>query len=169
MLYALFLTKKSLFSQISERSTPTDLHYPDLHLAQFFSLESHKISSAYAKTSLGLKCENSSRQIFESFRQVSSRIYFHFTHLSGLFWPVAHKAAEDYLYLILFWLFIYLSSSQDLHFNSILYFRVFLYVILELFTFLRLLGFHVNADIPIHFHLLIFNGSCSLGYFEFCN
>ena len=37
--------------------TPTDLHHPDLHLAQIFSLESHKVSSAYAKTNLGLKME----------------------------------------------------------------------------------------------------------------
>ena len=51
-------TKKTLFlTQISKRSTPTDLHHPDLHLAQFFSLESLKTSSAYAKTSLGPKME----------------------------------------------------------------------------------------------------------------
>ena len=50
-----FLPKKSFLTQISKRSTPTDLHHPDLHLAQFLSLESLKIFSAYAKTSLGLK------------------------------------------------------------------------------------------------------------------
>ena len=50
-------TKNIFLTQISKRSTPTDLHHPDLHLAQFFSLESLKISSAYAKTSLGLKME----------------------------------------------------------------------------------------------------------------
>ena len=51
-------TKKTLFlTQISKRSTPTDLHRPDLHLAQFFSLESLKTSSAYPKTSLGPKME----------------------------------------------------------------------------------------------------------------
>ena len=44
-------------TQILKRSTSTDLHHPDLHLAQFFSLESLKIFSAYAKTSLGLKME----------------------------------------------------------------------------------------------------------------
>ena len=42
-------------TQISKCSTPTDLHHPDLHLAQFFSLESYKISYAYATKSLGLK------------------------------------------------------------------------------------------------------------------
>ena len=58
MLNALFYPPKNLFlTQILNRSTPTDLHYPDLHLAQFFSLESLKIFSAYAKTSLGLKME----------------------------------------------------------------------------------------------------------------
>ena len=51
-------TKKIPFrNQISKRSTHTDLHHPPLHLAQFFSLESLKISSAYSKTSLGLKME----------------------------------------------------------------------------------------------------------------
>ena len=51
-----FFTKKNPFlSQISKRSTHTDLHHPPLHLAQFFSLESLRISSAYSKTSLGLK------------------------------------------------------------------------------------------------------------------
>ena len=52
-----FTKKKSFLTQISKRSTPTDLHHPDLHLAHFFSLESLKIFSAYAKTSLGLKME----------------------------------------------------------------------------------------------------------------
>ena len=52
-----FLPKNPFLTQISKRSTPTDLHHPDLHLAQFFSLESLKIFSAYAKTSLGLKME----------------------------------------------------------------------------------------------------------------
>ena len=53
-----FFTKKIPFlTQISKRSTHTDLHHPPLHLAQFFSLESLKISSAYSKTSLGLKME----------------------------------------------------------------------------------------------------------------
>ena len=45
-------TKKYLLTQISKRSTPTDLYHPDLHLAQFFSLELLKTLSAYAKTSL---------------------------------------------------------------------------------------------------------------------
>ena len=49
--------KKKKLTQISKRSTPTDLHHPDLHLAQFFSLESLKTSSAYTKTSLGPKME----------------------------------------------------------------------------------------------------------------
>ena len=32
------------------------MHHPDLHVTHFFSLETQKISSAYAKTSLlGLK------------------------------------------------------------------------------------------------------------------
>ena len=57
MLNALFYPKNPFLTQISKRSTPTDLHHPDLHLAQFFSLVSQKISSAYAKTSLGLKME----------------------------------------------------------------------------------------------------------------
>ena len=50
-------TNKNIFfkTQISKRSIPTDLHHPDLHIAQFFNLESQKISSAYAKTSLWLK------------------------------------------------------------------------------------------------------------------
>ena len=53
-----FFTQKIPFkTQISKRSTHTDLHHPPLHLAQFFSLESLKISSAYSKTSLGLKME----------------------------------------------------------------------------------------------------------------
>ena len=53
-----FLPQKILFlTQISKCSTPTDLHHPALHLEQFFSLESLKISYAYAKTSLGLKME----------------------------------------------------------------------------------------------------------------
>ena len=52
-----FFTKKSFLTLISKSSTPTDLHHPDLHLAQFFSLESLKIFSAYAKTSLGVKME----------------------------------------------------------------------------------------------------------------
>ena len=57
MLNALFLPKNPFLTQISKRSTHTDLHHPPLHLAQFFSLESLKISSAYSKTSLGLKME----------------------------------------------------------------------------------------------------------------
>ena len=57
MLNVRFTQKNPFLTQISKRSTPIDLHYPPLHLAQFFSLESHKISSAYAKTSLGLKME----------------------------------------------------------------------------------------------------------------
>ena len=60
MLNAHFYQKKKknpFLTQISKRSTPTDLHHPDLHLAQFFSLESFKIFSAYAKTSSGLKME----------------------------------------------------------------------------------------------------------------
>ena len=57
MLNAHFYQKTLFLTQISKRSTPTDLHHPDLHLAQFFSLESLKTSSAYAKTSLGLKME----------------------------------------------------------------------------------------------------------------
>ena len=61
MLNALFYqkkkNKKSLLTQISKRSTPTDLHHPDLHLAQFFCLESLKIFSAYAETNSGLKME----------------------------------------------------------------------------------------------------------------
>ena len=57
MLNALFLPKNPFLTQISKCSTPTHLHHPDLHLAQFFSLESLKISSAHAKTSLGLKME----------------------------------------------------------------------------------------------------------------
>ena len=55
MYYFFFYQKSFFLTQISKRSTPTDLHHPDLHSAQFFSLESHKISSAYTKTSLGLK------------------------------------------------------------------------------------------------------------------
>ena len=55
MLNALFYQKIPFLTQISKRSTPTDLHHPDLQLAQFFSLESHKVSSAYTKTSWGLK------------------------------------------------------------------------------------------------------------------
>ena len=51
MLNAHFYQKKNFLTQISKRSTPTDLHHPDFHLAQFFSLESLKTSSAYAKTS----------------------------------------------------------------------------------------------------------------------
>ena len=46
-----------LLTQISKRSTPEDLPHPDLHLAQFFSLESLKTSSAYAKASLGPEME----------------------------------------------------------------------------------------------------------------
>ena len=57
MLNALFYQKNPFLTQISKRSTHTDLHHPPLHLAQFFSLESLKISSAYSKTSLGLKME----------------------------------------------------------------------------------------------------------------
>ena len=57
MLNAHFYQKTLFLTQISKRSTPTDLHHPDLHLAQFFSLESLKTSSAYAKTSLGPKME----------------------------------------------------------------------------------------------------------------
>ena len=58
MLNALFFLPKNHFlTQISKRSTPTDLHHPDLHLAQFFGLESLKISPAYSKTNLGLKME----------------------------------------------------------------------------------------------------------------
>ena len=58
MLNAFFYQNNPFFlTQISKRSTPTDLHHPDLHLAQFFCLESLKIFSAYAKTSLGLKME----------------------------------------------------------------------------------------------------------------
>ena len=57
MLNAHFYQKSLFLTQISKRSTPTDLHHPDLHLAQFFSLESLKTSSAYAKTSLGPKME----------------------------------------------------------------------------------------------------------------
>ena len=50
-----FYQKNPFLTQISKRSTHTDLHHPPLHLAQFFSLESLKISSAYSKTSLGFK------------------------------------------------------------------------------------------------------------------
>ena len=57
MLNAHFYQKNIFFTQISKRSTPADLHHPDLHLAQFFSLESPKISSAYANASLGPKME----------------------------------------------------------------------------------------------------------------
>ena len=35
----------------------TDLHHPDLHLAQIFSIESLKISFTYAKANLGVKME----------------------------------------------------------------------------------------------------------------
>ena len=56
--------KNHVLTQISKRSTPTDLHHPGLHLTQIYSLEPLKISSGYAKTSLGLKMEkNSSRLI----------------------------------------------------------------------------------------------------------
>ena len=48
MLNALFYKKNPFLTQISQRSTPTDLHHPDLHLAQFSSLESLKIFFAYA-------------------------------------------------------------------------------------------------------------------------
>ena len=58
-----FLPKNPFLTQISKRSTPTDLDHPDLHLAQFFSLESREMCSAYAKTSLGLKIGNFFRTI----------------------------------------------------------------------------------------------------------
>ena len=57
MLNAHFYQKTLFLTQISKRSTPTALHNPDSHVAQFFSLESLKTSSAYAKTSLGPKME----------------------------------------------------------------------------------------------------------------
>ena len=57
----LFFTKNRFLTQILKRLTPTDLHPPDLHFAQIFSLELHKISSAYLKRAKGLKWGNSSR------------------------------------------------------------------------------------------------------------
>ena len=69
MLNALFLPKHTFLTQISKRSTHTDLHHPPLHLAQLFSLESLKISSAYSKTSLRLKME----KFLQTIIQVSGR------------------------------------------------------------------------------------------------
>ena len=67
-----FFTKKINFlTQISKCSTPTDLHHPDLHLVQFFRLESHKISSAYAKASLGFKMG----KFFQTTRPLSTNFY----------------------------------------------------------------------------------------------
>ena len=57
MLNAHFYPPKYFLTQISKRSTPADLHHPDLHLAPFFSLESLITSSAYAKASSGPKIE----------------------------------------------------------------------------------------------------------------
>ena len=57
MLNALFYQKNPFLTPISKRSTHTDLHHPPLHLAQFFCLESLKISSAYSNTTLGFKME----------------------------------------------------------------------------------------------------------------
>ena len=68
MLNAHFYLKTLFLTQISKRSTPTDLHHPDLHLAQFFSLESLKTSSAYAKTSLGPKMEKFLQTITGEFK-----------------------------------------------------------------------------------------------------
>ena len=67
MLNALFTKKIPFKTQISKRSTHTDLHHPPLHLAQFFSLESPKISSAYSKTSIGLKMEKFFQTKLQSF------------------------------------------------------------------------------------------------------
>ena len=57
MLNALFYPKNPFLTLMSKRSTHTDLHHPPLHLAQFFSLELLKISSAYSKTSSEPKME----------------------------------------------------------------------------------------------------------------
>ena len=55
--------QKSFLPQISKRSTPTDMHHLDLHLAQFFSLESLKASSAYNKLNLGPKMGKKSSRL----------------------------------------------------------------------------------------------------------
>ena len=71
MLNALFYQKNPFLTQISKRSTHTDLHHPPLHLAQFFSLESLKISSAYSKTSLGLKMD----KFFQTSTLISNKTF----------------------------------------------------------------------------------------------
>ena len=53
----LFTQKNPFLTQISKRSTPTDLHHPDL-----------KIFSAYAKRSLGLKMEKILQTIYSTSR-----------------------------------------------------------------------------------------------------
>ena len=57
MLNALFAQKKSFFNPNLKTLNTYRLVSLELHLAQFFSLESLTIFSAYAKTSLGLKME----------------------------------------------------------------------------------------------------------------
>ena len=53
------------FNSISKCSTITSSHHPRLYSAQFFILETRKISSAYAKTTQGLKMGNSKQLLKE--------------------------------------------------------------------------------------------------------
>ena len=95
MLNALFYQKNPFLTQISKRSTHTDLHHPPLHLAQFFSLESLKMSSAYSKTSLGLKMEKFFQTICDAIKQNDSFCqkiqFFFFFFFDFLVMCIVHK------------------------------------------------------------------------------
>ena len=108
-------TKNIFLTQISKRSTPTYLHHPDLHWAQFFSLESLKTSSAYAKTSSGPKMENFLQTINVKFK-FTKTVFFH-DFKNAIFWlrisilkRIARIVADLYyicawkvLWMILIW------------------------------------------------------------------
>ena len=101
-----FLSKIHFFlTQISKRSTPTDLHHPDLHSAQFFSLESHKISSAYTKTSLGLKsvCATGYKKLSDDPNYINfCEVFVLFCFVFGVFFCFCCCCCFCFLFFVLF-------------------------------------------------------------------
>ena len=92
MYYFFFIKNPFFFNpNLKTLNTYTDLHHPDLHSAQFFSLESHKISSAYTKTSLGLKsvCATGYKKLSDDPNYINFcevLFFFGFGFVFGVFW-----------------------------------------------------------------------------------
>ena len=151
MLNALIYQKYPFLTQISKRSTPTDLHHPDLHLAHFFSLESLKIFSAYAKTSLGLKMEKFLQTIRISFHL---RITSYFTSKGKqLAMKTRNLHLSDWWRGGMFWHFLFLYKSPEsslLFYKNVPWFESFELVTISEACWMWVPNVHVSLSVKHH-------------------